>query len=338
MISVIVPIYNVEEYLPACIKSILNQTFKDLEILLIDDGSTDNSGKICDEYAQKDKRCIVIHQSNKGISEARNTGLDNAKGEYISFIDGDDYIHPHMLEILYNEIRKGDYDFSMLLYKRLWKYQKPQDAILTYTIQSLSQEQLMKSLFNKSPLSIGLQESYFQAVWNKLYNSRVIGGSRFIKTRTEDTEFNNRIFLKCDKAVLVNVVAYYWVQRHTSLTHQPFSLYTIDLINSFYICWQEVPEKNQMYKGLCLEKLYKTIINIRYHANSSIYKNNANELARKLVNDTQCSFWKNSYIKLPMKIILMIFYKVPFFYKIFMWLAERRSLLLSYLDKKNRRS
>lgn len=81
MISVIVSIYNVEEYLPACIESILNQTYKDLEILLIDDGSTDNSGKICDEYVKQDKRCIVVHQQNKGLSGARNTGLNHATGE-----------------------------------------------------------------------------------------------------------------------------------------------------------------------------------------------------------------------------------------------------------------
>jgi glycosyltransferase involved in cell wall biosynthesis len=333
MISVIVPIYNVEEYLPACIESILNQTYKDLEILLIDDGSTDNSGKICDDYAERDKRCIVIHQQNKGLSGARNTGLDNAQGECISFIDGDDYIHPQMLEILYNEIRKGDFDFSMILYKKIWKYQKLQDPIVTYTIQSLSQEQLMKSLFNKSPSDVNLQESYFQAVWNKLYSSRVIGNSRFIKTRTEDTEFNNRIYLKCNRAVLVNVEAYYWFQRCNSLCHLPFSLYTIDFINSYYICWQEIPEQQQMYKGLCLEKLYKTIINICYYANNSIYKKYVNDLAKKLVNDTQYFFWRNYYIKLPMKIMLMTFYKVPFLYKIFMWLVKMRSLVLSYFDK-----
>ena len=124
MISVIVPIYNVEEYLPACIESILNQTYKDLEILLIDDGSTDNSGRICDKYAQCDNRCIVIHQLNSGEAEARNTGLDHANGEYISFIDGDDYIHPQMLEILYEALQKGDYDFSMTLHKRTWNNEK----------------------------------------------------------------------------------------------------------------------------------------------------------------------------------------------------------------------
>lgn len=124
MISVIVPVYNVEEYLPTCIESILNQTYKDLEILLIDDGSTDNSGRICDEYAKRDNRCIVIHQPNKGVYNARNTGLEHVKGEYISFIDSDDYIHPQMLEILYETLQKEDYDFSMVAYKKVWDYSK----------------------------------------------------------------------------------------------------------------------------------------------------------------------------------------------------------------------
>ena len=151
MISVIVPIYNVEEYLPTCIESILNQTYKDLEILLIDDGSTDNSGKICDEYAKQDKRCIVIHQQNKGVSATRNTGLNYATGKYISFVDGDDYIHPQMIEILYNEIRKGDFDFSMILHKAVWKYHKPQNIYSDKKTKILLQEDLMRSIFNRVP-------------------------------------------------------------------------------------------------------------------------------------------------------------------------------------------
>ena len=166
MISVIVPIYNVEEYLPACIESILNQTYRDLEILLIDDGSTDNSGKICDEYAEKDKRCIVIHQQNKGSSGARNTGLDNAKGEYISFIDGDDYIHPQMLEILYKEIEKENCDFAMISHKKVFnKLEQNKDIEGNINVIYLNRHVLISGLYNKT----NFLESDFQAVWNKLY-------------------------------------------------------------------------------------------------------------------------------------------------------------------------
>ncbi len=99
-ISVIVPVYNVEQYLPRCIDSILAQTFTDFELLLIDDGSRDNSGKICDEYAEKDSRIRVFHKENGGVSSARNVGLDNTCGEYVSFIDSDDWIGPSFLPLI----------------------------------------------------------------------------------------------------------------------------------------------------------------------------------------------------------------------------------------------
>ena len=100
IISVIVPVYNVEQYLPHCIDSILTQTFTDFEVLLIDDGSTDNSGRICDEYAKKDNRIRVFHKENGGVSSARNVGLDNAEGEFLGFVDGDDILSPVYLMIL----------------------------------------------------------------------------------------------------------------------------------------------------------------------------------------------------------------------------------------------
>ena len=99
-ISVIVPVYNVEQYLPQCLDSIINQTYKNLEIICVDDGSPDNSGKILDEYAKKDKRIKVIHQENQGVSVARNTGLDNATGKYIGFVDPDDWIEADYYETL----------------------------------------------------------------------------------------------------------------------------------------------------------------------------------------------------------------------------------------------
>ena len=106
LISIIVPVYNVEPYLNKCLDSIVNQTYKKLEIILIDDGSTDNSGLICDEYASKDNRIIVVHQKNKGLSAARNVGLNIAKGDYIAFVDSDDFIEKDMYFTMYNVMNK----------------------------------------------------------------------------------------------------------------------------------------------------------------------------------------------------------------------------------------
>ncbi|EGP5489252.1 glycosyltransferase, partial [Enterococcus faecium] len=112
-ISIIVPVYKVEPYLRKCVDSILAQTFTDFEVILVDDGSPDNSGKICDEYASKDSRVRVIHKKNGGLSSARNAGIDVARGKYLGFVDSDDYIEKDMYELLYDNIVKEQADLSI---------------------------------------------------------------------------------------------------------------------------------------------------------------------------------------------------------------------------------
>ena len=120
LISVIVPVYNVEKYLERCIRSILMQTFKDFDLILIDDGSPDNCPELCDFYEKKDKRIITIHQNNMGLSAARNTGLNwtfkNSNSRWITFIDSDDWVHPRYLESLYVMVKKTEQNISMCLY------------------------------------------------------------------------------------------------------------------------------------------------------------------------------------------------------------------------------
>lgn len=111
-ISIIVPVYNVEQYITRCIESITSQTYRNIEILLIDDGSTDNSGNICDEYQKKDSRVMTFHKTNGGLSDARNYGIKHASGQYLCFVDSDDYISKHMVEILYNNLIKYSADIS----------------------------------------------------------------------------------------------------------------------------------------------------------------------------------------------------------------------------------
>ena len=124
LISIIIPVYNVEKYLRKCLDSIINQTYKKLEIILIDDGSTDNSGKICEEYAKKDDRIIVIHKENAGVSSARNRGIELANGKYIGFIDSDDWIEENMYETLYQNLLQFDVDISMCNYSIIRNHKK----------------------------------------------------------------------------------------------------------------------------------------------------------------------------------------------------------------------
>lgn len=119
-ISIIVPVYNVEPYLRQCLDSVVNQTYRNLEIILVDDGSPDNCGTICDEYAAKDKRIHVVHKENGGISSARNAGLAICKGDYISFIDSDDFVSPYFIEVLYHGIELYNSDISSLRYSEFF--------------------------------------------------------------------------------------------------------------------------------------------------------------------------------------------------------------------------
>jgi len=121
LISVIVPVYNVEKYLENCIDSILNQTYKNLEIILVDDGSTDKSSEICDNYSQQHSNIITIHKKNGGLSDARNKGIDAANGKYISFIDSDDTIDALFFETLYSLIKRYDCDMSLVFFKRVYE-------------------------------------------------------------------------------------------------------------------------------------------------------------------------------------------------------------------------
>ena len=115
LISVIVPIYNVKAYLDRCVESLLGQSYKNLEIFLVDDGSTDGCGKVCDRYAAQDPRITVIHKKNGGLSDARNAALDVAQGEYYAFVDGDDWVSPYYVENLYRALRKADADMAVSL-------------------------------------------------------------------------------------------------------------------------------------------------------------------------------------------------------------------------------
>lgn len=314
MISVIVPVYNVEEYLPTCIESILNQTYEDLEILLIDDGSTDNSGKICDEYAKRDNRCIVIHQLNKGLSGARNTGLDHATGEYISFIDGDDYIHPQMLEILYEALHKGDYDFSMTLYKEV-QTKEPTQFISIYASQELDQDQLIYSLYKSYKKKNDYPEISFHVVWNKLYKKSIIKSINFIKTSSEDAVFNNSVYLKCKKVIIINAITYYWVQRPTSITHQGINQTYINRILSYYQCLKNIPKNNDKYRAAALEKLYKSMVTYKFYVQNSSLKIELKKINQSIKKETILEFKSNRYISPLHKIVILLSLYCPFMFK-----------------------
>lgn len=187
LISIIVPVYNVEMYLKECIESIINQSYKFLEIILINDESTDKSGEICDEYQKRDKRIRVIHKKNEGVSKARNTGLDIAKGKYIAFVDSDDYIEKEMMETLINNIKKSKSNISICGYRIFNKknniVRKSDDKLVE---EILSSKEALKIIFENNKINGFL--------WNKLFERELIEKIRL----QEDIFICEDLFMVCE--------------------------------------------------------------------------------------------------------------------------------------------
>jgi len=226
LISVIIPVYNVEKYIEQCIKSVINQTYKNMEIILINDGSKDKSGEICNEYSQKDERIKVIHTENFGVSNARNIGLDEAKGEYITFIDADDYVDEKYIEQLYVQCKNTNSDISII---GTIDFKDEDNKIKNkthYYTKILNKEQAIKEMLN--------EKYYVGVVWAKMYKKELWNGIRFnLNTKiAEDLEVLYEIFKKC---TLINVdtsnLLYYYRIRSGSVVKQKYNKHFENEVN-----------------------------------------------------------------------------------------------------------
>ena len=220
-ISVIVPIYNVEQYLHRCVDSILNQTYTHLEIILVDDGSPDNCGKICDEYAEKDSRIVVVHRENGGLSAARNSGIDICKGEYIGFVDSDDCIHPQMYELLLQDIQQNNTLLSFCHPNMCHNQEVNKVKIINHT------ECHEKSYI----LEKCLVENIWWSACTKLYHKSLFNETRFPEGwNNEDYPFIMRIYDKCDKITVNYNKLYNYCLRPGSIARSSFNIRKFDQI------------------------------------------------------------------------------------------------------------
>lgn len=235
-ISVIIPVYNVEKYLKRCLDSVINQTYKNLEIILIDDGSTDNSGKICDEYAQKDERIIVIHKENGGVSSARNKGLDICIGDYISFIDSDDWINLEYFRKLYNNLIENNSDISCCDYIRIGNNDDIRLSDSVAEIQILNGEDILK-FYLKEELTSPCAKLYDKKFW--VYNRFPIG-----KTN-EDIFTIFKVFSEIERIVYDKTQLYYYYRNYDSTTKSKFSRKNLDLLHA----WKEVLNLSRNYSN-----------------------------------------------------------------------------------------
>ena len=195
LISIVVPVYNVEKYLQRCIDSILAQTFPDFELILVDDGSTDNSGKICDEYAKKDQRIVVVHQENRGQSLSRNLGISLAKGDYITFIDSDDFILPHFLEYLYKECTNAGADMSICGFSR---YLDKDDISSVIERMDYKSESYEKTKMEEYLVSSKITNT----VWGKLYKKSIVCDFKFPNRKYCEDVFSTYMLIHASKRIV----------------------------------------------------------------------------------------------------------------------------------------
>ncbi|MCD7921564.1 MAG: glycosyltransferase [Clostridiales bacterium] len=226
MVSVIVPVYNVKEYLKQCLDSIAGQTYGKLEVILIDDGSTDGSDQICDEYCRCDSRFHVVRQENSGLGCARNKGLEIATGKYICFVDADDFIHPEYIFILLENLIMEQADLSVCSYRkfqsdlfqdgmRIGEYDQPLNKV-----EILHKEHLIRDI---ATTGAGNKSERMVVAWNKLMSRDWLGDFRFVNMLHEDEFMINEFILKCEKAVFTSAKLYYYRQRNQSIMSRDFS-------------------------------------------------------------------------------------------------------------------
>ena len=225
-ISVIVPIYKIEDCLPKCVDSIIAQTYKDLEIILVDDGSPDNCGAICDEYAKKDSRIKVIHKPNGGLSDARNHGIEAATGRYLGFVDGDDYLEPQMYERLHNALVENDAEMSICSFRYVGGYEERNGRLSIKDEVVTGKEILLERRMANNAW-------WCVVAWNKLYKKELFRELRYPVGKVHEDEWIiHRLLWDVKRVACITYVGYDYIQRETSISHS-HNLKTLNAIEAY---------------------------------------------------------------------------------------------------------
>lgn len=229
LISIIIPVYKVEKYLNKCIDSIISQTYKNLEIILVDDGSPDNCPQICDDYAVKDERITVIHKANGGLSDARNAGIDICKGQFLMFIDSDDFIASDMIEKLYNSIENSDLCICNFQFA-----DENGSIIVNKDFDCLDRKMLWRSQEFWDYYYMGVCIPCVVA-WNKLYRKELFKNIRYdVGKRNEDEFIIDKIIRQCERITFIPDKLYMYRQRSGSIMSQLYTVKNLDFSEAEY--------------------------------------------------------------------------------------------------------
>lgn len=295
-ISIVVPVYNVEKYLDRCLCSIVAQTYVNLEIILVDDGSKDDSSRICDLWSLKDKRVKVIHKSNGGLAEARNVGIEYSTGDYILFIDSDDYICANMCSNLYEKINYTQADIAVCNF--YWEY--PTHREKSYMLQddgfSVSRDYALEEYFLHWSIPMVV-------AWNKLFRRELFFTKEMIRYpvgRLHEDEYTiYRLFYAARKIVFLKEPLYYYVQREDSIMYNLGGRNVHDLIGCAYeyLHWADKysPDKRRLLDYGAMNILWRLLRECEEVPELMSYKNEVYKFGKELSCNVK-NYWSNPYI------------------------------------------
>ncbi len=320
MISIIAPVYQVEAYLPACVESILAQSYENWELILVDDGSKDNSGSLCDAYAAKDRRIRVHHQPNGGVSAARNAGLELARGAYIAFVDSDDLIKPDYLEILHRNLIKNEADIACCCAVA------PGGEILVNEILPLVING--RTIRDRAEICADIaanREIYWSCIWGKLIRAELARKYRFRPMRYgEDGLYMYQIFSHDPVVHLDTYEGYYYVNRSTSAMNVGRRRNLTQLRNELeldFYRWSNLPEVDAQTRTILLERCAQRIHNYAYTRAAM----NVQERDDFLEETLQIIMEKRSSLSAQMRRNMLLLSRTPWLYRLLVKLKDREA-------------
>lgn len=311
-LSIIVPIYNVERYLERCIISILNQTYINFELILVNDGSTDNSKDICEKYLSIDNRIKLINKKNGGLSSARNTGIELAIGEYIAFVDSDDYINKYMYEVLITTLKKDKSDMVICGYNKVDQNEANFQEINNY----IDVNNVLASKISKVEAldKLLIEGEKFVFAWNKIYKRKLFNELRYKNGKIYEDEFlAHRVLYKCNKVSVINEKLYFYIQRDGSIINSKFTTKRFDKVYALKERIDFLKEKNLLELKEKAEKSFVDYFIWNYFVAYQRLENVNSDLI-KLKNEFNKVFFeilKNTKISWKEKLTLSLLYISP---------------------------
>lgn len=331
-ISIIVPVYNVENYIHKCIRSILEQTYHNFELILIDDGSKDSSGRICDQYALEDKRIKVFHQKNKGVSIARNLGISKSSGNWLTFLDSDDWVENYYLENITKLIQHNNIDIVCCNYFKDFETSYLPNDGTNYEIQIRNNNKeiynlLLMTVYSDYYKYINEYKFDMTPIWNKIYKSSIIKTNNIqfkeTLTRSEDVLFNIEYIKKTNSIAFTSECFVHYVKRSNSITNTIHDNIAEILVNSATEINKALPINDNLIKKCLVCRYLKYLLEFT----STIMKNtnvpfkrkiNDIKLFCKLINEIKFNPLKNEMLSLKFK-ILVSFSNLKLYYLIYIY-------------------